>query len=389
MKKQTSIISVVGARPNFMKLASFIRAVDDYNRGRNSGDLRHLVVHTGQHYDYRMSESFFRELGIREPEYNLGVGSGTHARQTGQTMMAFEKVLLKEKPDWIVVYGDVNATLACSLTARKMNIKCCHIEAGLRSGDMTMPEEVNRIVTDHVSDLLLAPDGDSMNNLLGEGISGKKVMVVGNIMVDTLDRYTAKAGQISTEGIITSNILAAIDATVKENEYAVITLHRQATVDNDRNLTRMADLIVDIASTLKVVWPLHPRTHKKLTETGLFEKLSVTPGVIILHPVTYFEMIRLLLSARIILTDSGGLQVESSVLGTPCITMRENTEWTVTLRSNGGNAVLAGTDPVNIRQEFYSLLERPRVVHRPPLWDGRTAERCVGAIMNFRGHATK
>jgi UDP-N-acetylglucosamine 2-epimerase (non-hydrolysing) len=401
------IISVVGARPNFMKIAPFIRAINNYNTqlnpgiippsggtkggslGGTKGGITHLLVHTGQHYDDRMSKSFFGELEIAEADINLGVGSGTHAEQVGQTMIEFEKVLKAEKPDWVVVVGDVNAILACSVTAKKEHIKCCHIEAGLRSGDMTMPEEINRLVADRISDLLLTPDPVSSENLRKEGVPEEKIKFVGNIMIDTLEANRKKAEKLDLDQIIGKNLLQNQTASgfrlPASGEYAVMTLHRPSNVDTKEILEPIVRFITDEACTKKtVIWTMHPRTRKMLETFGLFEKLTDHKNLILLEPLSYLEMLRLNMEARIMLTDSGGLQEECTVLGTPCLTLRWNTERPVTLRENGGASVLVGNNIERIRKEYYAALEKPRNPVRPELWDGKTAERCLKAILEYK-----
>lgn len=457
------IISVVGARPNFMKIAPFIRAIKQYNetlspsgggglqdRGRFSpagggsrgwiahkedlaeskqlgtspmtndqSPIQHLLVHTGQHYDDRMSRAFFEALNIPDADINLGIGSGTHAEQVGQTMIEFEKVLEKEKPDWVVVVGDVNATLACSVTAKKLHVKVCHIEAGLRSRDMKMPEEINRLVTDRLSDLLLTPDRLSGKNLLQEGISENNIVFVGNIMIDTLEANREKAGKLSVSEIIENNALSPsgggsrgrfsssgrtshLVSNTKQfspfppakakrrtgrgvkRGHALLTLHRPSNVDQKEVLQPIVDFLAnEITRDMPVIWPIHPRSEKRLKEFGLWEKVINNPGMILLHPIGYHEMLKLNMEALIILTDSGGLQEESTVLGTPCLTLRWNTERPITLREHGGASVLVGNNVERIRKEYHETLNLTRKPQRPELWDGKTAGRCVEAIVNW------
>ncbi len=380
------ILSVVGARPNFMKIAPFIKAVQQHNAG-SSGSIEHLLVHTGQHYDIRMSQSFFAELGIPDPDINLGIGSGTHAEQLGNTMIAFEKVLLEQKPDWVIVVGDVNATLSCSVVAKKLNIKVCHIEAGLRSGDMTMPEEINRLVTDRIADLLLTPDTISSANLLREGVAPEKIVFTGNIMIDTLESNLPKAASLNLKEIIAGNLLhgTAGHGIVPENDsYAVVTMHRPSNVDDKKILTALTEFLLnEVATRLTLIWPLHPRTKKQLQSYGMLDKLKENPSVVLLEPAGYHAMLRLNMGARVMITDSGGLQEECCLLGTPCITLRWNTERPVTLREHGGVSVLAGNSVENIRREFAAALEGGRVPSRPEKWDGMAAERCLEAILAF------
>ncbi|MFA6128907.1 MAG: UDP-N-acetylglucosamine 2-epimerase (non-hydrolyzing) [Bacteroidales bacterium] len=381
------ILSVVGARPNFMKIAPFCRVISTYNQKMIQGQVEHLLVHTGQHYDIRMSEAFFRDLDIPDPDMNLEIGSGSHAEQVGNTMIAFEKLLIERQPDWVVVVGDVNATLACSVTAKKLNIKVCHLEAGLRSGDMTMPEEINRLVTDRLSDLLLTPDLLSSKNLLLEGVPQEKVRFVGNIMIDTLESNRHKAELITLEEIISRNM--ATDSHFNgsfpsDDRYAVLTLHRPANVDSREVFEPLIRFLLDEGTNDNtLIWPIHPRALKQLEIIGLLEEVKENKNIILLEPVGYHDMLRLNMGARIMLTDSGGLQEECCVLGTPCLTLRWNTERFVTLRENGGASVLVGNNINRIRNEFYNTLSFPRNPMRPELWDGKTAERCLDAILNF------
>ena len=384
------IISVVGARPNFMKIAPFIRAIETYNKKQETGNvqpIQHLLVHTGQHYDDRMSKAFFKALGIPDADINLGIGSGSHAEQVGNTMIAIEKVLLEEKPDWVVVVGDVNATLACSVTAKKLNIKVCHIEAGLRSGDMSMPEEINRLVTDRLSDLLLTPDTLSNANLKAEGVSDSRIRFVGNIMIDTLEANRDKASNLSIADILKSNCLDGEESKsiITKNGYAVLTLHRPSNVDEKDILEPIIDfLTTEVARDMPMIWPIHPRTQKMLQQFGLWEKVTACQQLVLLYPIGYHDMLRLNMEATLMLTDSGGLQEECCVLGTPCLTLRWNTERPVTLKEHGGASVLVGNNIKRIREEYHIALKAGRVPQRPELWDGNTAMRCVAAIVNYR-----
>jgi UDP-N-acetylglucosamine 2-epimerase (non-hydrolysing) len=398
------IISVVGARPNFMKIAPFIRAVEEYNirvneknyeiHAHNSSLITHLLVHTGQHYDDKMSRAFFKALDIPDADINLNVGSGSHAQQVGQTMMAFEKVVQDHKPDWVVVVGDVNATLACSVTAKKEWVRCCHIEAGLRSGDMTMPEEINRLVTDRLSDLLLTPDEISSDNLRKEGVPEDKIRLVGNIMIDTLEAQRSRAEHLSIPDIILRNLLPVQPpcsplishdsplAAHRSPLYALITLHRPSNVDDPGVLGAILDFLCnEVCADMPLIWPIHPRTEHNLKQCGMWQKALAASGLVLLHPLGYHEMLRLNMGARIMLTDSGGLQEECTVLGTPCLTLRWNTERPVTLREHGGASVLVGNDVARIRQEYRSTLAGGRKPVRPKLWDGKTAQRCLEAIL--------
>ncbi|MBN2487379.1 MAG: UDP-N-acetylglucosamine 2-epimerase (non-hydrolyzing) [Bacteroidales bacterium] len=378
------IISVVGARPNFMKIAPFIRSIEEYNKSAND-KITHILVHTGQHYDDRMSKLFFEELNIPEADINLGIGSGSHSEQVGYTMIEFEKVMLLEKPDWVVVVGDVNATLACSVAAKKLNIKCCHIEAGLRSGDMTMPEEINRLVTDRLCDLLLTPDKLSGQNLKAEGVSDKKIGFVGNIMIDTLDANYNKAAKLTFSQIIENNALHPNHIQIESEKYAVMTLHRPSNVDNKDILEPMLNFLIDeVGAEMPLIWPIHPRTAKQLEVFGLWEKVKNAKSLVLLHPLGYFEMLRLNMNAKIMLTDSGGLQEECTVLGTPCLTMRWNTERPVTLKEHGGVSVLVGNNINRLKEEFIVAMKLNRFPVRPELWDGQTADRCLKAILGYK-----
>ena len=381
------ILSVVGARPNFMKIAPFINAINTYNKLKNKY-INHVLVHTGQHYENRMNASFFQSLNIPKPDINLEIGSGSHAEQVGKTMIAFEKVLLHEIPDWVVVVGDVNATLSCSVTAKKMNIKVCHIEAGLRSGDMSMPEEINRLVTDCMSDLLMTPDRLSAANLLKEGINKERIHFVGNIMIDTLESNRETAEKLDTIKIVEDNCIQENHnqqiPDIREGEpYAVITLHRPSNVDFKEIFNSLVDFICnDLANEMKVLWPLHPRAILKLNDFGLWEKVVNIPNLFLLNPVGYHEMLNLTMNAKIMITDSGGLQEECCIFTTPCLTLRWNTERPVTLIENGGTSYLTGNNIKSVREMFRQILTVPIAPVRPELWDGRTAERIVKILLN-------
>lgn len=379
------IISVVGARPNFMKIAPFIRAIERHNTTNNTR-VDHILVHTGQHYDARMSRNFFEALQIPGADIHLEVGSGTHAEQVGKTMMEFEKVLRKEKPDWVVVVGDVNATLACSVTAKKEHVNCCHIEAGLRSGDLEMPEEINRLVTDRLSDLLLTPDTLSMENLEKEGTARERIRFVGNIMIDTLEEQRAKAAALEIPGIVKANLFdtAREVPAIEEEKYAVMTLHRPSNVDKKEIFEPIIRFLTEeVAKDQPLLWPIHPRARKQLEAFGLWEKVVNTSNLVLLHPVGYHEMLRLNMNAHLMLTDSGGLQEECTVLGTPCLTLRWNTERPVTLREHGGASVLVGNNVDRLREEYRLTVRLSRSPVRPELWDGKTADRCLQEIISY------
>ena len=372
------IISVVGARPNFMKVAPFCRAL------KACPEVEHVLVHTGQHYDVRMSEQFFKELDIPNPDINLEIGSGTHAEQVGRTMIAFEKVLREQKPDWVVVLGDVNATCACSITAKKEHVRCAHIEAGLRSRDMDMPEEINRLVTDRLSDLLFTPDRMSDANLRAEGVPEERIKFVGNIMIDTLEREREKAAALDINEIVRENLIEeggdfAAKGTreeVKEGGYVAMTMHRPSNVDKAETLVPAMRFFLDeVSKDYPIVWAIHPRAQKMLKEFGLWDEVIANPNIILVKPLGYHAMLRLNMGARLFMTDSGGLQEECCVLGTPCLTMRWNTERPITLMENGGASILVGNAVEKMREAYRAQINAPRRAMRPELWDGHTAER--------------
>lgn len=377
------IISVVGARPNFMKVAPLCRALKAYPQ------VQHVLVHTGQHYDVRMSEQFFEELDIPRPDINLEIGSGSHAEQVGRTMMAFEKVVRNERPDWVVVLGDVNATIACSITAKKEHVKCAHVEAGLRSRDMDMPEEVNRLVTDRLSDLLFVPDRLSAANLKAEGVPDEKVKFVGNIMIDTLERERPKAEALDLNQIVVANLIDELSGrsvpAVADGEFVAMTMHRPSNVDTQEVLAPVIDFVLnEVASERPVVWAIHPRAQKQLKAFGLWKAVVSNPNMILVKPIGYHAMLRLNMGAKLFMTDSGGLQEECCVLGTPCLTMRWNTERPITLAKNGGASHLVGNDVGKVRAAYHAALSSVRQPARPELWDGRTAERIAEELVEFK-----
>ncbi|MFX0195791.1 MAG: non-hydrolyzing UDP-N-acetylglucosamine 2-epimerase [Candidatus Hodarchaeota archaeon] len=385
------IVSVVGARPNFMKIAPFIQAIDAHNASAVAEKIVHSLVHTGQHYDVRMSKGFFDALDIPEADINLGVGSGTHAEQVGHTMIAFEKVLRKEKPDWVVVVGDVNATCACSITTKKEKIKLAHIEAGLRSRDMSMPEEVNRLVTDRLADLLLTPDELSSANLIDEGVPSERIHFVGNIMIDTLEANSKKAMQLDIRKIFGDNLVSengqkSVIGDLSLQHMALLTLHRPSNVDVSFVLAPIVRFLTEeLVKEITLFWIIHPRTEKQLKAFGLWDRVTRTDNLFLLKPLGYHELLRLNMAASIMLTDSGGLQEECCVLGTPCLTLRWNTERPVTLREHGGASVLVGNDVERIRRAFKETIQLKRQPARPKMWDGHTAERIVQALVNAPG----
>ena len=359
-----------------MKIAPFCREVAKHP------EITNILVHTGQHYDVRMSESFFVDLDIPEPDVHLNIGSGTHAEQVGRTMIEFERVVRAEKPDWIVVVGDVNATCACSIVAKKEHVKLAHIEAGLRSGDLDMPEEINRLVTDRLADLLLTPDQISGDNLRAEGVPESRIAFVGNIMIDTLEAQREKAAARRPDELVKRELPE--DRPVPElpdNGFAVLTMHRPSNVDDAHILASLVDFLTgEVAADMPLLWPIHPRAKKQLEAFGLWDK--VKKRIILLNPLGYHDMLRLNMGAKIMFTDSGGLQEECCVLGTPCLTLRWNTERPVTLREHGGASLLVGNDIGKIRAAYREALDQPRRPRRPELWDGHTAERIVSELLN-------
>ena len=360
------LMLIAGARPNFMKIAPLTREITLQSA------IDPVLVHTGQHYDEKMSELFFRQLGLPEPDINLGVGSGSHAAQTANLMARFEPVLLEHKPDAVLVVGDVNSTIACGLVAVKLGVKLIHVEAGLRSCDRSMPEEINRILTDAISDLLFCTEQAGVDNLLREGVEPARVHLVGNVMIDTLLQ--------NRERFAESPILEQLG--LEPERYAVITLHRPSNVDDPGIFRGLLEAIDVLQSDQPVVFPVHPRTRARLIEFGLGDRTGAMAGLHLVDPVGYLDFQRLVSAARVVLTDSGGIQEETTVLGVPCLTLRENTERPVTI-SNGSNH-LVGTCPANIIAAYREVMQGPvRVSRIPPLWDGKAAERIIGIIRHY------
>ena len=378
------ILSVVGARPNMMKVAPFIHAINLHNK-ISQPYIHHFLVHTGQHYDFEMSNIFFEQLNISKADKYLKIGSGTHSEQVGKTMIEFEKVLELKKPDWVVLVGDVNATLACSITTKKQKIKLCHIEAGLRSNDMNMPEEINRLVTDVIADLLLVPDKFSFNNLIREGKDENSVKMVGNIMIDSFEQNKTNAKELDLITIAKKNIVNSnkfIDFS--NSDYALLTIHRPSNVDNREKLETIVNFITDyVLSDLLLIWPVHPRTKKQLDKFKIWKDLLKNNRIIILNPIGYYEMLKLNLNAKIVFTDSGGVQEESCVIGTPCLCLRSNTERPITLAENGGTVHLVDEDLRNLKDIYKDLINNEKSPNIPEKWDGKTAARCLDEIINF------
>jgi UDP-N-acetylglucosamine 2-epimerase (non-hydrolysing) len=354
----TKVLHVVGARPNFMKAAPIYKAI------AQRGKLAQVLVHTGQHYDVKMSDVFFADLGMPAPDVHLGIGSGSHAEQTAKVMIELEKVFAREKPSLVSVVGDVNSTVAAALVAAKMCIPIAHVEAGLRSNDRTMPEEVNRVVTDRLADYLLTPSPDANENLRMEGVDPERIHFVGNVMIDSLLASRDQADRLDT--------LDKLE--LRAGQYAVCTLHRPANVDDPKILGGLLGALITIAHDLPVVFPVHPRTRKMIAESGLAERVGRASGFKLVEPMGYLEFLALTSKAKLILTDSGGLQEESTALGVPCLTLRENTERPVTVTV--GTNILVGTDPQAITREAEKVLRGDAKQGRiPDLWDGRAGPR--------------
>lgn len=390
------IISVVGARPNFMKIAPFCRAISQYNELLKQSEnpssveyIEHILVHTGQHYDDRMSQAFFESLNIPNADINLNVHGGSNEEQIAATMTAFEPIIVKEKPDWVVVVGDVNATSACSQVASRFGVRVAHIEAGLRSYDMDMPEEHNRLVTDSLSSLLLTPDRIASKTLLEEGKNPQFIVFVGNIMIDTLEEQRNEAAALNLNSIIKENKLSSTpisrDANfdLENGNFAFATLHRPSNVDDKEILAPIIDFFCnEVASDMTLIWPVHPRTRKNLESFGIWEQIVGNPRIIATHPLNYHDLLRVNMGAKLAFTDSGGLQEECCVLGTPCLTLRWNTERPITLQENGGASILVGNNVDSIREGYQRMLAAKKKPMRPELWDGQTAGRCVSAIIS-------
>jgi UDP-N-acetylglucosamine 2-epimerase (non-hydrolysing) len=348
------VFHIVGARPNFMKVAPVMSALKAYPH------VAQTLVHTGQHYDANMSDVFFEQLGIPAPDVNLAVGSGSHAQQTAEIMIRFEPVLLERQPDIVLVYGDVNSTVATALVCAKLGVRVGHVEAGLRSFDRTMPEEINRLVTDQLADMLFTPSEDGDVNLRKEGIPAEKIFRVGNVMIDSLVKLLPMAKNQPRNGV--------------PERYALVTLHRPANVDDSVVLKRILESLLDVSRDLAVIFPAHPRTRKRIADFGLDAN-----QLQILDPLSYIEFLGMQSRATVVITDSGGIQEESTYLGVPCLTLRENTERPITV-SQGTN-VLVGRDPEKLRSEFSRVLTgKAKKGSIPPLWDGQTGERIAALL---------
>ncbi len=363
------VINIVGARPNFMKMAPIIEAMNRY-----PDQIEHLLVHTGQHYDKKMSKSFFNDLGMPKPDMDLEVGPGSHAEQTAKIMVAFEKVCLAEKPDLVIVVGDVNSTMACAITAKKLGIKVAHVEAGLRSRDMDMPEEINRLCTDVLCDYLFTTDHYANENLAQEGVADEKIIFVGNVMIDTLLKHKQMASRLDVAARLCLN----------QGEYAMLTMHRPSNVDNKVTLEGILQALSTIGKSLPVVFPIHPRTRKMAEQFGLmhyFNDGEQVEGIWLTEPLGYLEFLHLNMYAKMVLTDSGGIQEETALLGVPCITMRHNTERPITC--DVGTNTIVGNDPEKILSAAQMVLDgQCRKGGIPEKWDGHTAERIVAWLVD-------
>lgn len=373
------LVLVAGARPNFMKIAPILREI----RRNYSQQIEPVLVHTGQHYDQNMSGSFFDELDIPRPDYNLEVGSGSHAQQTATIMIRFEEVCTREKPDMVLVVGDVNSTIAAGLVAKKMGICLVHVEAGLRSGDRSMPEEINRLATDAITDIFFTTEKHGTENLLHEGKPPEAVHFVGHVMIDNLIYQLEKLSKTGP-GSKMKEFKSGLP-----RQYACLTLHRPSNVDRREDLEPIVRALQDIAQKVPVIFPCHPRTRSRLEEFGLMQDMQdpekmfgpIESGIILFPPLGYDDFLYLWKDSALVLTDSGGLQEECCVLGTPCLTLRWNTERPVTLKEHGGASVLVGNEIARLKKAFRETLSEKRRPVRPELWDGRTAERCVQAIV--------
>jgi UDP-N-acetylglucosamine 2-epimerase (non-hydrolysing) len=361
------VLHVVGARPNFMKMAPVVRALSE-----NTGGFEHLLVHTGQHYDEHLNDSIFRDLGLRAPDIHLGSGSGTHAEQTARIMLAFEKLVSEHRPRLVLVAGDVNSTLACSIVAAKANVPVAHLEAGLRSGDWTMPEEINRIVTDRLTSLHLTPSPDGDENLLREGASPAGIVRVGNCMIDSVQMNVARARQGG----------ALERFGVQPRGYVLATLHRPSNVDDSQRLARLIAVLQGIAGKLPVIFPVHPRTRARLAAANLAGEDLAKSGLLLSEPLGYLDFLQLQDGATVVITDSGGVQEETTALGVPCLTVRDNTERPITITE--GTNKLVGSNPDVLPAEVDEVLEgRGKRGRVPDLWDGKAGERSAEAIRRF------
>ncbi len=358
------IMNVVGARPNFMKIAPLMEEFKKYS------EFEATLLHTGQHYDEIMSKLFFDDLGLPQPDIYLGVGSANHGAQTGQIMIDFESVLLKERPEIVVVVGDVNSTIACALVAVKQGVKVAHVEAGLRSFDRTMPEEINRLLTDQISDFLFITEKSGEENLLKEGIDKKKIHFVGNVMIDSLLNHLKKAQS--------SKILDDLD--LKSGNYITLTLHRPSNVDSKQQFLQILNALSEIQKEIPIVFPIHPRSKNRLNQFGFEDKLKEMPGLLVTEPLGYLDFLKLLAESKFVLTDSGGIQEETTVLGVPCLTLRNNTERPVTI-TQGTNLIIGNKTEAIVEESKKILNGNAKKGRRPDLWDGKAGKRIVEVLL--------
>ncbi len=364
VNKKLKIINIVGARPNFMKIAPIMRAF------QASDQVNAILVHTGQHYDEKMSDLFFRQLNIPEPDINLEIGSSSHAVQTANIMKAFEPVVLEHNPDAVLVVGDVNSTIACGLVAVKLGIKLFHVEAGLRSFDRAMPEEINRVLTDSISDLLFCTEQSGVDNLIREGVAKDRIFLVGNVMIDTLLSNKAKADE--------SDILDKLDLNGKN--FAALTLHRPSNVDDPVIFGGIVDALEVIQKDMPVIFPIHPRTLRNLKSFNFEDRFKKLPNLKLIEPLGYLDFLKITSSAKIVLTDSGGIQEETTILKVPCLTLRENTERPITV--DCGSNQIVGTNSARIVQAYKQVMKSSaKETQIPPLWDGRAAQRILQVIL--------
>jgi len=361
------ILSVVGARPNFMKVAPLHRKFSAHK------EIESVIVHTGQHYDERMSDIFFNQLQLPEPNYYLGIQGGSHTWQKANVMLKFEEVINIEKPDVVLVVGDVNATAACSIVAVKMGIKTVHVESGLRSGDRTMPEEINRIITDSISDTLFVTEQSGIDNLRNEGIPEEKIKFVGNVMIDSLIHFQEKASNIDFKEII--------DDTRLENEYVLVTMHRPSNVDSEEGLLKIFQILKEITEDIPVVFPMHPRTRNNINKFLLMDEFTSLQNLIILEPQGYLQFLKLLKLATVVLTDSGGIQEETTYMKIPCITFRSSTERPVTVEL-GTNILMQSLDPKETLSVYHKIRQgKIKEGAIPPLWDGKASDRILSDLL--------
>jgi UDP-N-acetylglucosamine 2-epimerase (non-hydrolysing) len=355
---------VAAARPNFMKIAPLYHAI------KKEAGLKPIIVHTGQHYDCNMSDYFIRDLNLPDPHVYLGIGSGTHAEQVGKVMIAYERILMNDRPDCIVVVGDVNSTMAATLASVKLKIKVAHLEAGLRSFDRTMPEEINRVVTDSLADLLWTPSTDADENLLREGIANDKIVRVGNIMIDSLEML-----RLAIECDYSYK-----KYNVKKRAFCVVTLHRPSNVEDPQTLEKICNILKLISEEIKIIFPIHPRTKEKLNKYGLYDDLEQCDGIHLTNPLNYISFMNLVFKCALVITDSGGIQEETTYLGIPCITLRENTERPITV-THGTNKLCTPDNLIDCFMQFKT--QRDIITRVPDLWDGHTADRVIVSLKQF------